>query len=271
MTSATSLRAEADHGSAAVRRGLTLLEILVVISIVLAAGAIVVPFTFRELERRQVAFLEDRLSMLVQFARVESRRSGVPVEVLIDADGRGVEAMRLDVDRLDEGVTPASGLLGDMIIDEAAVDADDPRRFASAWARHDLEDGRLIPPATLEDAAAFADDDPFASLEFEPDQDDPLRFDDLDDFDELEDPWPGRVRLAVFFPDGTSVTTNTAVLESPRGGRRWTIDPWSGRSTFESGALTVVGDAESPAAVAEDSDDGARSDDPGVTETGARP
>ena len=32
----------------------------------------------------QAAFLEDRLSMLVQFARVESRRSGVPVEVLID-------------------------------------------------------------------------------------------------------------------------------------------------------------------------------------------
>ena len=282
-TSATSPRAAADVGAAAVRRGLTLLEILVVISIVLAAGAIVVPFTFRELERRQAAFLEDRLSMLVQFARVESRRSGVPVEVLIDADGRGVEAMRLDVDRLDEGETPASGLLGDLIVDEAAVDADDPRRFASAWARHDLEDGRLIPPATVEDAASFADDDPFASLEFEPDEDDPLRFDDLDEFDELEDPWPGRVRLAVFFPDGTSVTTTSAVLESPRGGRRWTIDRWSGRSTFESGALAVAGDAESLGDVAEDSDDGRRSGDPGVldgsglpdsagaNETGARP
>ena len=67
MTSATSLRAEADHGSVAVRRGLTLLEILVVISILLAAGAIVVPFTLTELERRQAVFIEDRLSMLIQF------------------------------------------------------------------------------------------------------------------------------------------------------------------------------------------------------------
>ncbi|NCF38805.1 MAG: hypothetical protein GWP75_01655, partial [Planctomycetia bacterium] len=74
-----------------------------VISILLAAGAIVVPFTLGELERRQAAFLEDRLSMLVQFARVESRRGGVPVEVLVDADGRRVEARRLDVSRLDEG------------------------------------------------------------------------------------------------------------------------------------------------------------------------
>ena len=268
MTSATSLRAEADHGSVAVRRGLTLLEILVVISIVLAAGAIVVPFTFRELERRQAAFLEDRLSMLVQFARVESRRSGVPVEVLIDADGRGVEAMRLDVDRLDEGLTPASGLLGDMIVDEAAVDADDPRRFASVWARHDLEDGRLIPPATVEDAAAFAADDPFASLEFEPDDGESLRFDDPDELDDLEDPWPGPVRLAVFFPDGTSVTTTPAVLESSRGDRRWTIDPWSGRSTFEFGAATAAGDSDPFDDAARDMDD---MDDPERPGDGAEP
>ena len=268
MTSATSLRAEADHGSVAVRRGLTLLEILVVISILLAAGAIVVPFTLTELERRQAVFIEDRLSMLIQFARVESRRSGVPVEVLIDADGRRVEARRLDVDRLDEGGTPRSGGLDEMLVGEDREDADDPRRFASAWARHDLEDGRLVPPATADDAATFDDADPFASLGFEPADGESFRLDDPDEFDDLEDPWPGPVRLAVFFPDGTSVTTTPAVLESSRGDRRWTIDPWSGRSTFEFGAATAAGDSDPFDDAVRDMDD---MDDPERPGDGAEP
>ena len=230
------------------RRGLTLLEILVVISILLAAGAIVVPFTLGELERRQAAFLEDRLSMLVQFARVESRRGGVPVEVLVDADGRRVEARRLDVSRLDEGGISASGALEEMPVGEAPGDAGDSDRFVSAWARHELEDGRLVPPAT-EAERGFDVADAFANLEFESGDDDGSRF-------EAEaDPWSGRVRLAVFFPDGTSVTTTPAVLQTSRGERRWTIDPWSGRSTFESGAATTVGDAEPFDAAGDELDD----------------
>ncbi len=208
-----------------------------VISILLAAGAIVVPFTLGELERRQAAFLEDRLSMLVQFARVESRRGGVPIEVLVDADGRRVEARRLDVSRLDEGGISASGALEELPVGEAAGDAGDSDRFVSAWARHELEDGRLVPPAT-EAERGFDVADAFANLEFESGDDDGSRF------EAEEDPWAGRVRLAVFFPDGTSVTTTPAVLQTSRGERRWTIDPWSGRSTFESGAATTVGDAE---------------------------
>lgn len=226
-----------------------------VVSILLAAGAIVVPFTLRELDRRQAVLLEDRLSMLVQFARVESRRSGVPIEVLIDADGRRVEARRLDVDRLGEGGIAASDPLDETIVDEASGDADDPDRFASAWARHDLEDGRLVPPRAVEDSAAFGDPGPFASLEFEAEDD--ARGSGVSD--PIEDPWPDRVRLAVFFPDGTSVSTTPVVLESPRGDRRWTIDPWSGRSTFESDA---VDSAEGPRPSDDLEDDPASIDEP---------
>lgn len=255
-TSATSLRAAADLGTAAARRGLTLLEILVVISILLAAGAIVVPFTLRELERRQAVLLEDRLSMLIQFARVESRRSGVPVEVLIDADGRRVEARRLDVARLDEGGISASGALDELPVGEAPGDADDSIRFVSAWARHELEDGRLVPPAT-EAETGFDVADAFAALEFESSDDDASRF------DTDEDPWSGRVRLALFFPDGTSVTTTPAVLETSRGDRRWSIDPWSGRSTFEVDGVTATDEVTPFDDVDETMDDADGLDDSG--------
>ncbi len=269
-TSATSLRAAADLGTAASRRGLTLLEILVVISILLAAGAIVVPFTLRELERRQAVLLEDRLSMLIQFARVESRRSGVPVEVLIDADGRRVEARRLDVARLDEGGISASDALDAMPVGEAPGDADDSDRFVSAWARHELEDGRLVPPAT-EAEAGFDVADAFATLEFESGDDDASRF------DTDEDPWSGRVRLALFFPDGTSVTTTPAVLETSRGDRRWSIDPWSGRSTFEVDVVTATDevtpfdDVDETMDDAEGLDDSGSPDSDGDVDAGVRP
>ncbi len=239
------------------------------ISILLAAGAIVVPFTLRELERRQAVLLEDRLSMLIQFARVESRRSGVPVEVLIDADGRRVEARRLDVARLDESGIAASETLDAMPVGEASGDADDPDRFASAWARHELEDGRLVPPAT-EAEMGFDVADTFAGLDFE-------SGDDGSRFEAEEDPWSARVRLAVFFPDGTSVTTTPAVLESSRGDRRWTIDPWSGRSTFEDGFTTSTDDAalfddvDDAMDDAEGLDDFALPDSEGDVDPGVRP
>jgi len=258
-TSATSPRAAAEPAPVAVPRGLTLLEIIVVISILLAAGAIAVPFTFAELERRRLVLIEDRLSMLVQFARVESRRSGVPIEVLVAADGRGVEAMRIDVEQLDLDATAGADSFEGLSVDGDRGGSDPGRRFASAWARHDLEDGRLVPPPDGTESDLF--DDAFMPTA-------PGTEDGLESFDAIEDPWPGRTRLAIFFPDGTSVTTAPAVVESTRGARKWTIDRWSGRSTFETVA-PEQGDG-SPLDPADAGGDSVEIDDFGDLETGRR-
>jgi len=68
---------------------------------VLAIGAVALPFTLRQLDRRQEAETIDRLGLLLRLARADARATGVPVIVQIDAAGRVLEARRLDA-RSDE-------------------------------------------------------------------------------------------------------------------------------------------------------------------------
>ena len=229
MTSATSRRVAPEPGVISVSRGFTILELLVALGILIAVGGILIPLTLAEIERREVVLAEDQLGMLIQFARVEARRTGTPVEVMINAEGREVEVRRLDA------ASSGSGLFGiaegrdaefASEVEVGTDDVDPDRRVASRWARRSLPDiASLRPPPEAElgrESFQFADSSTASELS-------PSSISsDLG----IEQPWPGLSRFAVVFPDGSVVTVTPAVLASPGRLRSWEIDPWTGRSTF---------------------------------------
>jgi type II secretory pathway pseudopilin PulG len=229
-TSATFRRAAPERGISSAARGFTILELLVAMGILLAAGSILIPFTLAELERREVALAEDQLGMLIQFARVEARRTGTPIEVMIDADGRQVEVHRLDPKSPGLGFARRGEGDDADALPEASPGFDemDPEtRVLSRWARRSLPDVASLrpPPAEAEfDRETFRSDDAFGQLE--PD------LSSTTSSSAFERPWPGPTRFAVAFPDGSVVTVTPAILASPGRLKSWKIDPWSGRSTF---------------------------------------
>ena len=242
-TSATSRRVVPDRSAVSAARGFTILELLVTLGILLAVGGILIPFTLAELERRELVLAEDQLGMVVQFARVESRRSGTPVEVMIDADGRHVEVFRLDPKSLGGGgFVDAEGAEGAGVAAafENVAETDDSgfdRRLSSRWARRALPEVASLRPAPSVDSesAGFRSEDLLGDFEL----DSPASAFES----ESDSPWPGPTRLAVAFPDGSVVTVTTAVLVSPGRLRAWDIDPWNGRSRF--GPFSARGPEES--------------------------
>jgi len=73
--------------STRVRRGLSLVELLVSIGVVLAIAAIVIPWTAGWLGGRELDNAEDNLTMQMMMARAAAREEGRPVEVVAEFDG----------------------------------------------------------------------------------------------------------------------------------------------------------------------------------------
>ncbi len=195
--------------------GFTILELLVVIGIVLAIGAVALPFTLREIDRRQEAETIDRLGLLVRFARAEARGSGVPVVVEVDATGTRIEARTLDP-RDDDGLA--------MVLADTTEAAESvAQAIAGTWSRVELPDGlRCVPEpdfGELDAGSAFDDPGLDALLDATPTM-----------LDEIEpDVWPDLTRLVMFLPDGTAITTRFFGIATGRGWRRCDIDPYGGR------------------------------------------
>jgi type II secretory pathway pseudopilin PulG len=223
----------ADRGPRAA--GFTILELLVVIGIVLTIGAVALPFTLREIDRRQEAETIDRLGLLVRFARAEARGSGVPVVVEVDATGTRIEARTLDP-RDDDGL---AAVLADTT--EAAESV--AQAIAGTWSRVELPDGlRCVPEpdfGELDGESAFDDPGLDALLDATPRM-----------LDEIgPDVWPDVTRLAMFLPDGTAIATRVFGLATDRGWRRCDIDPYGGRLFVQDPMTSGDLDAEPTEAV----------------------
>ena len=203
---------------------------------VLAIGAVALPFTLRQLDRRQEAETIDRLGLLLRLARADARATGVPVIVQIDAAGRVLEARRLDA-RSDEPTFAESP--SDVDVEVGATDAtaataatiafDDDAELGDAimasWARVELPDPiRCVPEPAFEDDTWMGDTD---LPELDP----------LDAFEAIDaDPWPEVTRLVLLLPDGTAIGTGTFGLATARGWRRCSIEPYGGRLTVDAPA-----------------------------------
>ncbi len=186
-----------------------------VIGIVLAIGAVALPFTLREIDRRQEAETIDRLGLLVRFARAEARATGVPVVVEVDVTGARVDARTLDP-RDDVG-------LGAAFAETAETDESVTQAIAATWSRVELPDGlRCVPEPDLGelDAESAFDAPGFdALLDATPTTLDEAGL----------DAWPDVTRLVMFLPDGTAITTRFFGIATGRGWRRCDIDPYGGR------------------------------------------
>lgn len=233
--------AAADSVTRAPARGLTLIEILIAVGIVVALSAIVLPIASWSFRLRPLEGARDGIESVVLQARAHARIEGRPVEVRL-LDGR-LEARWFDVTSASTGDDPDG-------FDQSApeegggeFDAVDDSMIPMTWARRALPEGIEFLPLDehmerLESRDAFGfesiDDGIEASGGFDP---------------SVLDPIP--LRLAVLLPDGGALVLEPVVLLDSEGvGLLMEIDPWTGRPLFEP---APVGEIEEP--TGEDEDD----------------
>ena len=210
------------------------------IGVVLAVGAIAVPFTLRQFERRTETEAIDRLGLLVRSARSEARSSGVPVEVRCDPTGRRITAIRVD---------PRNPPSFDGRDADLGEPDDSSLAILDAWASIRLPESLAIAPMVEDDLFALGG---FA-LDPVADGGD-RRFVD-------SDPWESVTRLLLLVPDGTVILLEDLELRSSVGPRRIAIDPWTALMTLSS--VTPVDDADSEATFSDVDESGFETDDDG--------
>ena len=229
------------------RRGLSLVEILVSVAIVLAVAAVAVPWTAGWLGGRELDQAEDQLSMQLMMARAAAREEGRPVEVVADLEGRGQRVRARFLDGL-----PVDGS-GEVSRDSArAADADDEfgefgagdadafggagdeaPAIDASWARLELPRGvRLAVGADGFERSVREGEAPAFSTR----ADRPTRAADAaldrsrDAADALDDAAPAGTTLAIFLPDGTAIVAPIFMLRTYSGRTRaMQVDRATGR------------------------------------------
>ena len=199
------------------RRGLSIVEILVAIGIVIAIAAVAVPWTLGWLGSRELDDAGDRIAMQMLMARAAAREEGRAVEVVAsDSDGqRSIEARWIDLSAGDEGEGVSRGdFLTNDGFPQSSIDAE--------WASFSLPNGMsLAVDAVSDDEASDASSEDGAD-------------------DDAEGSFTGQT-LALFLPDGTVLTAPIFMLRTDAGiARSMRVDRATGRAR-------VVEEAKRPA------------------------
>ena len=82
------------------RRGVTLIELLIALALILATAAIVLPTFDRRLRDSEFTETAQQIRALLTMARAESQRIGEPLEVIYDAEETELEVHVFDPDRV---------------------------------------------------------------------------------------------------------------------------------------------------------------------------
>jgi prepilin-type N-terminal cleavage/methylation domain-containing protein len=241
------------------RRGLTLLEVLIALTLVVALGAIAFPMLVDRLPGREFAAASEMLVQQCGLARAHAQREGIIVELVHDPetgrvmarrsalnDAVGLGAGRDDAgfgDAISAGTAAGQGGMageaedgedekifeGDWVEDDEGED----RVIAAGWATYRLSDRmRLSLEAPPEDAFGEGMDggESVAALEAQIRTD--LESAEARAMAELmgaEQPF----RIAAFLPDGSALIARPTWLIDD-GGRAGvvTIDGWTGQAKF---------------------------------------
>ena len=195
--------------------GLTLFELLIVLAVVLAIGALALPFTLREYQRRESVAFRDRIAMQALMARAQARVEGVPYVMAIDESGTRIQVFSLDPrDPGSAFQSEESSEVPDVITEENAPPVLEP------WQVVVLPGGTFFESELPMDWSDEPADD-FAAIEQSPQvgegQARPL----------------ASMQLAVFLPDGTLLGAAQVVLNAPSGKFLLVFDGWTGRLTME--------------------------------------
>ena len=223
------------------RRGLTLLELLIAIGLVVALGALVFPTMMGRQRQRTfdstIEIIRDQLLL----ARAHAQATGVPVEVMYYSDAPHVEAWMFRPELAASRFGDADGSAAMLDFDE---ERDEDLLIPEGWAYRHLAEGVQVtktPPQELEDGY----DDPFGSF----DDDLGAYFDDASSSLVLDQP-PRTIRLAVFLPDGSALLGEGVwVVDNDGRARRIEVNPWTGLPIFDGtgvnrGAVEVADDDE---------------------------
>jgi type II secretory pathway pseudopilin PulG len=223
------------------RRGLTLLELLIAIGLVVALGALVFPTMMGRHRQRTfdstIEIIRDQLLL----ARAHAQATGVPVEVMYYSDAPHVEARMFRPERAASRFGDADGSAAMLDFGE---EPDEDLLIPEGWAYRHLAEGVHVtrtPPQEFEDGY----DDPFGSF----DDDLGAYFDDAS-ASLVPDQPPRTIRLAVFLPDGSALLGEGVwVVDNDGRARRIEVNPWTGLPIFGAtavnrGAVEVADDAE---------------------------
>jgi type II secretory pathway pseudopilin PulG len=182
--------------STRVRRGLSLVELLVAIGVVLAIAAIVIPWTAGWLGGRELDNAEDNLTMQMMMARAAAREEGRPVEVVAEYDGvtSRVQARWMAAGEDSDGAFARSGPR-----DEAAADSKLGASIDATWASVKLPHGVCV-------ALGISDAKPGADAKR--------------NSDEAEQADAKGQTLAIFLPDGTVFFAPVFMLRTDAGSLR---------------------------------------------------
>lgn len=221
-TSATWTRARRAAADASARRGLSLLEVLVAVAIVVALAGIALPWVASRVESRLLPESASRLSAFLMLARAEAMSSGrlVAVRLEHDAAGSRLVAEHLDPSRIDFSGSRREeedelGALAIAVGEEE--DAATSTAITAGWSRLDLD-----PSLTLRPVSSA----PRAEFEEAGEEEDPLEA--IEPAEEEEVP----SMLAIYLPDGGNLLAaswwlaqETAPEDPPRRRRLDLGDP----------------------------------------------
>ena len=201
------------------RRGLTLLEILIALALLLALGALVFPAMMESLDERAFVSAADVTRHHLLLARAHAQATGQPIEVRYHADPARLSARAFEAGLrvIDLGEYRDAAAEDRAESDALGLDyeATDDRRIAETWAN------RLLPGQVR-----FVDQPPGESRAVDL---------DLELYGEARLATPrAPIRLAVFMSDGSALLGDPVWLTDADG--RWgrlSVNHWTGLVTFE--------------------------------------
>jgi type II secretory pathway pseudopilin PulG len=195
------------------RRALTLLELLLALSLLLAIWALVLPVALESLRERAFEANAENVRNQLLLARAHAGASGRPVEISREPSPPRIEARYFQVDvagDVDREPQPAPSPIDPIV--ESWADALLPEGFTISAAPAD-------PPPSVPSTAADAPSGP--------------------------------LRLAIFMPDGSALMSRPVWLADAHGRKaKLTINPWTGLSSQERSAAGEV-EETAPDAAAE--------------------
>jgi len=195
------------------RRGLTLIELMLAIGLVLIVGALVLPSVFTGLRDRSFETAGDVVRNQLLLARAHAQLTRRPVEVvyanvpprrpgiraryfLVDAPGPSIERST--------GRTPSSAAEADPFPMDDQWQTNPDQVIVEGWADRDLADGLGLTNRADDAESDWTETDPVM------------------------------LRLAVYMPDGSALLVQSVWIRDDYGRRgRIEVNPWTGLPSFE--------------------------------------
>lgn len=203
--------------------GLSLIELLVVLGLVLAILAIAIPFTLRSLGERELSATEENFASELLKARAQAQESGRPVEVVV----------------MDQPSRIVLRYFNPQAWQDAANEST-PKRRSSAGSGRGVRD-TWWEESPISSTVRVANEAAMDSTDLAAETGLP----DLPAAKADAAPRGGPMRVAVFMPDGSILFAASLLLLHENGLRsRVSVDPWTGHPAIARGTTNATSTVE---------------------------